>query len=131
MVKKRSRRGEAGELSVKRVAIGGILGFCVILLLTFCASVLINKSFLPMEHCRIYGLAILGIGGLFASFCGAARNPKKLICGFGSSAISFLLVMIFGMIFFSGGILIDRLLLSVGSLAIGAIGGVVLAGLIA
>ncbi|MBQ7491082.1 MAG: TIGR04086 family membrane protein [Clostridia bacterium] len=130
MIKKRGRRGEAGELSIRRVVLGGVLGFSLILLLTFGAAVLINESILSMDRCRAYGLVILAAGGFCASFCGAGRNPKKLVCGFGAAAISFLMVMIIGMIFFSGGILTDRLLLSVGSLALGTIGGVVLAGLI-
>lgn len=130
MGKKQSRRGEAEGFSIKRIVIGGVMGFAVIVLLTFCAAILINESILSMAHCRLYGLVILALGGFCAALCGAGGNSKKLVCGFGAAAIAFLMVIILGTIFFSGGILTDRLLLSLASLAAGTIGGVVLAGVL-
>ena len=123
------KRGKGEErLSPGRILLGGVLGLCLVLLLTLGAAVLISRDTLPMELCQGIGFAALLLGSFFASLFAAWHSCKKLLHGGMAAGMTFLFLLVTGMLLFSGAFESRRLLLSLAGMMIGGLGGVFLAG---
>lgn len=128
MKQKQSRReGDAG-LSPGKLLLCGLLGCVLMLALTFFCAWLISRELLPLEQCKLFGLAIVLLGTVFAAFLASRRGGRKLLQGGVTAAVSFLLLLICGMLLFTGSIDVGRLVLSCVVTAVGGIGGAFLAG---
>lgn len=74
------KRGKGEErLSPGRILVGGVLGLCLVLLVTLGAAVLISRERLPMGLCQGVGFAALLLGSFFASLFAAWHSCKKLL----------------------------------------------------
>lgn len=128
MKQKQSRReGETG-LSPGKLLLCGVLGCTWMLALTFFCAWLISRELLPLEQCKLFGLAIVLIGTATSSFLASRNGGRKLLQGSVTAAISFLLLLICGMLLFSGGVDVGRLALSGLMTVAGGMGGAFLAG---
>ena len=72
--------------------------------------------------------AIVALGCFLAALLAARGGCRKLLQGGLSALTAFLLLLICGMLLFSGGVDGGRLLMSLGAAALGGVGGAFLAG---
>lgn len=130
MAKKRSRTPEVEGISTGRILVGGAGGFFFLLCAVFLASVLFHMEKLPWESGQIAGILITGLSALISSFLSARKNGKKLFSGCLGALWMFILLIFTGILLFDGKFQPDRLLISGACTAAGAMGGVLLAGLL-
>ena len=129
MVKKRnSRMAEPdGGFSLVRLAVGTFFGLLLTVLLTFSASVAMNRELLPMESCRWLGPVLIGVSAFFSAWIAAKHPCKKLLHGLLAAFLYGLALLIGGMLLFSSPMQVGRMLISMGALAVGAVTGVFVA----
>ena len=119
MKKKQNRREAEPRIAPGRILLCGVLGCGFMLALTFFFAWLMSREL---------GLAIVALGCFLAALLAARGGCRKLLQGGLSALTAFLLLLICGMLLFSGSIDGGRLLMSPGAAALGGVGGAFLAG---
>lgn len=128
MKKKQSRREAEPRIAPGRILLCGALGCGFMLALTFFCSWLMSRELLPLDKSCLLGLVIVALGCFLAALLAARGGCHKLLQGGLSALTAFLLLLICGMLLFSGGVDGGRLLMSLGAAALGGVGGAFLAG---
>ena len=128
MKKKQSRREAEPRIAPGRILLCGALGCGFMLALTFFCSWLMSRELLPPDKSCLLGLVIVALGCFLAALLAARGGCRKLLQGGLSALTAFLLLLICGMLLFSGGVDGGRLLMSLGAAALGGVGGAFLAG---
>lgn len=123
---KQMRKQEGETISFFAILLSGFVGLFIMIGCTFLCSWLISRELLPTDNSKLFGLAIIFIGTFFASLIASKKRSKRLLHGMCAAFFSLLMLLIAGMLLFSGGLQMGRLLLSITCMLIGGIGGVFL-----
>lgn len=125
MPKTRCIPPETAGPSVGRLLTGSLLGLILTVAFTFCAAMLLQQEVLPVSSCSWIGLAIMGISASLCALFSSWHNGKKLISGFISAGVYYLVLLVCGMLLFAEAMPSGRLIASAMAIAAGAIVGVI------